>query len=83
MEILNEIGTVATNMAHFMIGQVVKLTCKANLGTRSNGLSYWRKSNIVAGNGVANYIPNNNEHEEGQVVANGCQFEKKTASCTT
>ncbi|KAH3707230.1 hypothetical protein DPMN_066629 [Dreissena polymorpha] len=63
-------------MAHFMIGQVVKLTCKANLGTRSKGLIYWRKSNIVAGDGMAYYIPNNNEREEGQVVANGCQFEK-------
>ncbi|XP_052217483.1 uncharacterized protein LOC127835199 isoform X3 [Dreissena polymorpha] len=69
-------GTVATNMAHFMIGQVVKLTCKANLGTRSNGLISWKKSNIVAGSDMANYIPNNNEREEGQVVANGCQFEK-------
>ncbi|KAH3815608.1 hypothetical protein DPMN_144136 [Dreissena polymorpha] len=75
MEIQSDIGT-ATNMAHFMIGQVVKLTCKANLGTRSNGLIYWRKSNIVTGSGMANYIPNNNEREEGQVVANGCQFEK-------
>ncbi|KAH3815684.1 hypothetical protein DPMN_144215 [Dreissena polymorpha] len=25
---------------------------------------------------MANYIPNNNEREEGQVVTNGCQFEK-------
>ncbi|KAH3815580.1 hypothetical protein DPMN_144108 [Dreissena polymorpha] len=76
LEILNDMGTVSTNMAHFMIGQVVKLTCKANLGTRSNGLIFWRKSNFVPGSAMANYIPNNNEREDGQVVANGCQFEK-------
>ncbi|KAH3815535.1 hypothetical protein DPMN_144063 [Dreissena polymorpha] len=75
MEIQSDIGT-ATNMAHFMIGQVVKLTCKANLGTRSNGLISWKKSNIVAGSEMANYIPNTNEREDGQVVANGCLFEK-------
>ncbi|KAH3815577.1 hypothetical protein DPMN_144105 [Dreissena polymorpha] len=76
MEILNDLRTVATNMAHFMIGQVVKLTCKANLGTRRNGLIVWRNSNIVTGSGMVNYIPNNNESEDGQVVANGCHFEK-------
>ncbi|KAH3815672.1 hypothetical protein DPMN_144203 [Dreissena polymorpha] len=75
MEIQSDIGT-ATNMAHFMIGQVVKLTCKANLGTRSNGLISWKKSTIVAGSEMANYITINNEREEGQVVANGCQFKK-------
>ncbi|XP_052217617.1 uncharacterized protein LOC127835301 isoform X2 [Dreissena polymorpha] len=76
MEILNDSGTVSTNMASFMVGQMVKLTCKANFGTRSNGLISWRKSSIVAGSGIADYIPNNNEREDGQVVANGCQFEK-------
>ncbi|KAH3815709.1 hypothetical protein DPMN_144240 [Dreissena polymorpha] len=76
MEILNDFRTVATNMAHFMIGQVVKLTCKANLGTRRNGLIFWRNSNIVTGSGMVNYISNNNEREDGKVVANGCHFEQ-------
>ncbi|KAH3815685.1 hypothetical protein DPMN_144216 [Dreissena polymorpha] len=35
MEILNDIGTVATNMAHFMIGQVIRLTCKGNCTSMS------------------------------------------------
>jgi hypothetical protein len=72
-------GFEPNNMAHFMVGQVVKLACKASLGTYSFGEILWRKSEVKAGIGInklSSYYPNQEDFIQGEVLANGCLFYK-------
>ncbi|KAH3815569.1 uncharacterized protein LOC127835197 isoform X2 [Dreissena polymorpha] len=74
---ITDSGTESSSPAKFYIGQVIKITCKASLGSYRNGEIKWRKSNIVAGSSLANHIPNSGDHIVGEVQAvDGCQYQK-------